>query len=594
MMQSVFQPQTFSVLREGCTGRQLFSDLIAGVITGIVAIPLSIAFGIASGATPESGLYTAIIAGFLISLLSGSRVQIGGPTGAFIVIVYGIISKYGFDGLLVATLMAGGIMILMGVFRFGAIIKYIPYPVTLGFTSGIAVLIAATQVRDLLGLQMKEVPAEFVEKMEAYCHSIHTVDGWAVAISGLTILTILLTPKFSKRIPGSLVAILLCTLIVSLCRLPVETIGTRFETIRMGFPRLQFPVIPWNMIRELLPSAVAVAMLGSIESLLSAVVADGMIGGRHRSNTELVAQGIANIASPLFGGLPATGAIARTATNVKNGGRTPFAGMIHAVVLFVAVLCFGKYVAVIPMSVLAGLLITVSVNMSEYRFFLRMFKAPKSDIFVMLVTFLLTVFLDLTVAIPLGMIMAMFLFMRRMEQMFGTDEVHSLHHLSRIDPTEDPMALHVYDIPDEVQVYEIDGPFFFGAANKFQSMIQNNMPLVLILRMRKVPVMDATGMNAFENLIRRAHGKKSTVLITGMQPRVRRTLEKFGLIQEIGTANLFDTLVEALPYAADIVQEEFHRRRARAAENAERSRSRILKKKPPQTETVSNISGDPT
>ena len=565
-MKSVFQPQFFSLFKEGYTRQQFGSDLIAGTITGIVAIPLSIAFGIASGATPESGLYTAIIAGFLISLLSGSRVQIGGPTGAFIVIVYGIIQKFGFQGLLIATLMAGVILIAMGILRFGAIIKYIPYPVTLGFTSGIAVLIAVTQFRDLFGLQMENVPAEFIEKIEAYWHDMHTVNGWAIGISAITVAVVVLMPKLSKRLPGALVAIVLCTVLVVIFRIPVETIGTRFENINMGFPKLQIPTFQLSMVRELFPSAVAIAMLGAIESLLSAVVADGMIGGRHRSNTELIAQGVANLASPLFGGLPATGAIARTATNVKNGGRTPIAGITHAIVLLVAVLCLGQMVSLIPMAALAGLLIVVSVNMSEYRLFLRMFKAPKSDIAVMVLTFLLTVLLDLTVAIPLGMIMASFLFMRHMEQMFGAAKMQSLHHLSSTDPMENSAALHIYehDIPDEVQIYEINGPFFFGAASRFQTLIQNNMPIVLILRMRNVPVLDATGMNAFEDLVKRAQQKKSTVLIAGIQPQIERKLKKFGLLELVGRANIFNTLVEAIPFAADIVEAELQARRPTA------------------------------
>ena len=562
-MKRVFQPQVFSLFKEGYTRQQFGADLIAGTITGIVAIPLSIAFGIASGATPESGLYTAIIAGFLISLLSGSRVQIGGPTGAFIVIVYGIIQKFGFQGLLIATLMAGIILIAMGILRFGAIIKYIPYPVTLGFTSGIAVLIAVTQFRDLFGLQMESVPAEFIEKIEAYWHNFHTVNAWAIGIAAITVGVVVLMPKFSKRLPGALVALVLCTVLVVISGIPVETIGTRFENIHMGFPKLQIPTFQLSMIRELFPSAVAIAMLGAIESLLSAVVADGMIGGRHRSNTELIAQGVANLASPLFGGLPATGAIARTATNVKNGGRTPIAGMTHAIVLLVAVMCLGQMVSLIPMAALAGLLIVVSVNMSEYRFFLRMFKAPKSDIAVMVSTFLLTVLLDLTVAIPLGMIMASFLFMRHMEQMFGAAKMQSLHHLSSIDPMENSAALHIYehDIPDEVQIYEINGPFFFGAASRFQTLIQNNMPIVLILRMRNVPVLDATGMNAFEDLVKRAQQKKTTVLIAGIQPQIERKLSKFGLLELVGRANIFNTLVEAIPFAADIVEAELQAKR---------------------------------
>ncbi len=567
-----FRPQLFSVLREGYSARQLLGDLVAGIIVGIVALPLAIAFGIASGVTAEQGLYTAIIAGFLISLFSGCRTQIGGPTGAFIVIVYGIVQSQGLQGLMLATVLAGMLLILMGLFGLGSMIKYIPYPVTLGFTAGIAVVIAASQVPQLCGfvLGAEKVPAEFVQKIVFFVRHGDAVNPWSLGLAVATIVIVFATPRLTKRIPGSLIAVVLCTLVVQLFQIPVDTIGRTVagqETpLNPGLPTFANPVSDWSAVipnlSQIFSAAVAIALLGSIESLLSAVVADGMTGTKHRSNTELVAQGIANVVVPFFGGIPATGAIARTATNIRNGGRTPVAGIIHAGVLLLIVLCFGRYAAMIPLATLAGILITVSINMSEYRLFGRMFyRAPKSDTAVMLFTFLLTVFLDLTIAIPTGLVLASFLFMRRMELAFNTDSVDQhLSTLSDDDPHEDPMALRLFDVPDGVHVYEINGPFFFGAAGKFQEATEGEACRVIILRMRNVPILDLTGVNALEELLRRAEKDNTTVLFTGIRPQPHSVMRKYGLLDRISADHIHAAIVEALPHAAEIVQEQIARK----------------------------------
>lgn len=568
-----FQPQLFTVFREGYTPKQFFGDLVAGIIVGIVALPLAMAFGIASGVTAEQGLYTAIIAGFLTSVLSGCRTQIGGPTGAFIVIVYGIIQSQGLQGLLLATILAGVLLVIMGFCGLGTLIKYIPYPVTLGFTAGIAVVIATSQIPQLCGFALGEekVPAEFVEKIIFFVRHIDAVNPWSLVLALSTVGIVYLMPRLTRRIPGSLVAVVLCTLFVQLFQVPVDTIGQTLgkapTPLELGFPKWTNPVTDWNAVMPNLTSifsaAIAIALLGSIESLLSAVVADGMTGTRHRSNTELVAQGITNIVTPFFGGIPATGAIARTATNIRNGGRTPVAGIVHAAVLLGIVLCFGKYAAMIPLATLAGILITVAINMSEYRLFAKMIvRAPKSDTAVMLITFLLTVFLDLTIAIPTGLILASFLFMRRMELAFNTGSVDDrLTSLGEDDPHEDPASLRVFEVPEGVHVYEIKGPFFFGAAGKFQAAIEGEACRVIILRMRNVPVMDATGVNALEELLRRTEKDRTTVLFTGIRPQPHSVMRKYGLLERIKAEHIHETIVEALPHAADIVQEELMKKK---------------------------------
>ncbi|MGL6195197.1 MAG: SulP family inorganic anion transporter, partial [Thermoguttaceae bacterium] len=546
--------------------QKFLNDLVAGIITGIVALPLAIAFGIASGVTPEQGVYTAIIAGFIISLLSGSRVQIGGPTGAFIIIVYGIVQSQGVQGLLVATIMAGAILILMGFAGLGKYIKYIPYPVTLGFTSGIAICIAASQIQPFLGLNLngEPVPPDFLHKITVFSKYITSTNLYAVSLALLSILIIVFTPRFSKKIPGSLVAIVVCTVLTAVFNLPVDTIGQKVGEaavpIQMGIPTFSMPQFDTSHFKELFRAAIAIAMLGAIESLLSAVVADGMIGSRHRSNTELIAQGIANVVTPFFGGIPSTGAIARTATNVKNGGRTPVAGMIHAVVLLGIVLCLGSYAAMIPLCSLAGILLVVSFNMSEARHFIRMFRAPRSDVIVMVITVVLTVFLDLTIAIPVGLVLASFNFMRRMEQNFHAAAVDDkLYTLTEDDPHEDPTALRLFDLPDGVHVFEIHGPFFFGAVSKFQEAIEKDMPHVLILRMRNVPVMDATGLHSLEEIVNKAHKNGATLIISGLQQQPYHVLKKFGLWEKIGAKNFHHTIVNAILHAGEIIEEEYSR-----------------------------------
>lgn len=570
-----FQPQLFSLFKEGYTPKQFLGDLIAGIIVGIVALPLAIAFGMASGVTAEQGLYTAIIAGLIVSIFSGSHVQIGGPTGAFIVIVYGVVQSQGIQGLMLATILAGVILIVMGLCGLGTLIKYIPYPVTLGFTSGIAVIIAASQIPQLLGFSLgnEKIPAEFIEKIFFFWEHYHTTNYWSCVLSLFSVVVILLTPRLTHRVPGSLIAVVLCTLLVYSFRLPVDTIGQTVgkapTPLELGLPSFVVPVMDWRSvmpnISNIFSAAVAIAMLGAIESLLSAVVADGMTGMKHRSNTELVAQGIANVVTPFYGGIPATGAIARTATNIRNGGRTPVAGVIHALTLLAIVLCFGKYAAMIPLAALGGILITVSLNMSEYRLFTKMIlRAPKSDTAVMLITFFLTIFLDLTIAIPVGLILASFLFMRRMEHHFGTGLVDQhLYTLSDDDPHEDPMALRLFDVPEGVHVYEINGPFFFGAAGKFQSATAGEACRVIILRMRNVPMMDATGINALEELLRRAEKDKTTVLFTGVRPQPLNVMRKYGLLERIPPEHIHHTIVEALPYAADIVEEQLQKEKKR-------------------------------
>ncbi len=562
-----FRPQLLTCFRRGYSRRAFLNDLLAGVIVGIVALPLAIAFGVASlGPGPDSvqrGLYTAIIAGFLISFFSGSRVQIGGPTGAFIVIVAGIVREQGIEGLLVATFLAGILLILMGFFGMGTLIKYIPYPVTLGFTSGIAVVIAVSQLQMFFGIDLRgeSLPGETLGKLKILLRHAETINWQAFALAGLSMLIVLVTPWFSKRIPGALLAVIFGTLAVSLFGIPVDTIGKPLGgepvSLQMGFPGISLPNFQGLDGNVVFRAAVTIAMLGAIESLLSAVVADSMIGSKHRSNTELIAQGIANTLTPLFGGIPATGAIARTAVNLRNGGRSPVAGMVHALVLLGIVLGFGKYAAMIPMPVLAGILIVVAINMSQYRVFLRLFRAPKSDVFVMICTFLLTVLLDLTIAIPVGLIIASFLFMHRMEQLFVMGHISNrLHAVGDEDLEEDRTVLQLFEIPDGVRAYNLKGPFFFGTTDKFQRAIDDVNIRVLVLRMRQVPSMDVSGLNALEELLLRAEKGNTTVLISGLRPQPLRVIERFGLMQEIGPENVHQTMVEAIRHAGEIVEEE--------------------------------------
>ncbi|MBO4442398.1 MAG: sulfate permease [Bacteroidaceae bacterium] len=553
-----FQPKLFSSLKNGYDKTKLVQDLLAGVIVGIVALPLAIAFGIASGATPEAGILTAIVAGFIISFLGGSKVQIGGPTGAFIVIVYGIIQEYGMSGLCIATFMAGAFLILMGVLHLGTIIKYIPYPIIVGFTSGIALTIFATQVKDLFGLQIESVPAGFIDKWIAYFQNFDTVNWWSLLVGVGSILIIVFTPKVSRKLPGSLVAIIVMTIVCLILKgvgvEGIETIGDRFS-ISTNLPQAEVPKLDWNSIRGLAQPAMVIAMLGAIESLLSAAVADGVIGDRHDSNQELIAQGVANMVTPLIGGIPATGAIARTMTNINNGGRTPVAGIVHAVVLALIYLFLMPLVKFIPMACLAGILVVVSYNMSEWRSFKAILKNPKSDIIVLLVTFFLTVIFDLTIAIEVGVLIACLLCMKRMAE---TTNVSVLS--DEIDPNADSDVQGNLDhltIPEGVKVYEINGPYFFGIGNKFEEMMgdMGGRAKVRIIRMRKVPFIDSTGVHNLQNMCRMCSQMGVKVVLSGVNPQVMKVIEDAGMDDVVGKENICSHINIALKRAEEILSE---------------------------------------
>ena len=535
---------------------QFYRDVVAGVVVGIVALPLAIAFAIASGVTPDRGLWTAIVAGFLISALGGSRVQIGGPTGAFVVIVYGIVQRFGVEGLTVATIMAGLLLVVFGVFKFGGIIKFIPHPVITGFTSGIAVIIFSGEIKDFLGLRMGPVPADFVEKLAAYADNIGSVSPAAVGVAALALGIIVFWPRVSHRVPGPFVALIVTTVVVRAFHVPVETIGSRFGNVVASLPHLRLPHVSLEQVGTLVGPAFTIAMLGAIESLLSAVVADGMIGGRHRSNMELVAQGVANIVSPLVGGIPATGAIARTATNVKNGGRTPVAGIVHALTLLVITLAAGRWAQLIPMPTLAAILVVVAYHMSEWRAFRAELSSPKSDVAVLLSTFALTVLVDLTVAIEVGMVLAAFLFIRRMAEVTNVSAVTSELEDDPDDFVDvDPNSVRRRHVPEGVEVYEINGPFFFGAAELFKDTLARvaRTPRVLVIRMRHVIALDSTGMHALRDVVHRTRGDGTLVLLSDvhMQPLVALTGSP--LLDEIGRDNLFGNLDDALNRARHIL-----------------------------------------
>lgn len=547
-------PKLVTTLR-GYDRAQLLSDAIAGVIVGVVALPLAIAFAIASGVTPDRGLWTAIVAGFLISALGGSRVQIGGPTGAFVVIVYAIVQKYGIDGLTVATLMAGVILVVMGVAKFGTAIKFIPHPLVIGFTSAIAVIIFSGEVKDFLGLQMGTVPAPFLEKWGAYAGALGTVSLPAVGVSLFALAIILLWPRVSRRIPGPFVALIVTTVAVYLFHLPVETIGTRFGEIAASVPHPHVPHLTLEQVTGLVGPAFTIALLAAVESLLSAVVADGMIGGRHRSNMELVAQGVANIASPLFGGIPATGAIARTATNVKNGGRTPVAGIVHALTLLIITLVAGRLASFIPMAALAAILVVVAYHMSEWRSFVAELRSPKSDVVVLLTTFLLTVLVDLTVAIEVGMVLAAFLFIRRMAEVTNVSLITREVQQGLAGDGDGEELVDRKSVPPGVEVYEINGPFFFGAAQSFKDAVSHvaAKPKVLILRMRNVSAMDSSGMHALSDVIKRARKDGTAVILSGVHMQPLTALTGSAALAEIGSENLAGNLDLALARARTIL-----------------------------------------
>ena len=530
---------------------QFVADLTAGIVVGIVALPLAIAFAIASGVTPERGLYTAVIAGFLISVLGGSRVQIGGPTGAFVVIVYGIVQRHGVEGLLLATFMAGLILIALGAARLGTAIKFIPFPVVTGFTAAIGAIIAVQQLRDAFGLRLDRAPAEVIERIGVYLERADTVNPHAVVLTGVTLLIVLLWPRVSHRIPSPFVALIAGTALAQLLGWPVETIGSRFGEISAGLPRPSLPPVSLAAIRELAGPAFAIAALGAIESLLSAVVADGMIGGRHRSNMELVAQGIANVVSPLFGGMPATGAIARTATNIKSGGRTPVAGIAHALVLLLITLFFGHWAALIPLAVLAAIVLVVAWRLSEWKVFVNELQAPWSDATVMLTTFVLTIVVDLSVAIGVGMVLASFLFMRRMAEVTNVTMVSREFDDGPEGTRDESGAIYRRRVPEGVEVYEINGPFFFGAAEKFKATLDrvSGRPKILIVRMRNVPAIDSTAMHALKDLIRRTRHQGTQVLLSDVHSQPLVALQRADLLEEIGEQNLFGDVDEALEAA---------------------------------------------
>jgi SulP family sulfate permease len=538
------------VLREGYT-RSLFArDLGAGVIVGVLALPLALAFAIASGVKPEQGLFTAIIGGFLISALSGSRVQIGGPTGAFIVIVYSVVQRFGYDGLAVATMLAGALLVVMGFARMGAVIKFIPYPVTVGFTAGIALIILSSQLRDFFGFTMNNVPADFVEKWSAYAAAAPTYNLAAVAVGVATVLILVYWAKVVRKVPSPIVAILLTTAVVQIFNIPVETIGSRFGSVPHKLPAPHIPRVDFATLRLLLSPALSIALLAGIESLLSAVVADGMTGRRHRSNTELVAQGVANIASPIFGGIPATGAIARTATNVNNGGQTPIAGIIHAIVLLLILLFFAKWAALVPMATLAGILVVTAYRMSEWRLMLRVFRSTRSDTIVMLSTFFLTVLVDLTVAIQVGVVLASLLFIKRMSEV---TETRFFDEMMSEEDEED--SIRGRRMPKGVVVFEVNGPFFFAAADKFKTTLNmvRKKPKVIILRMRHVMTLDATGLHALEDVFEKARRDGTVLMLSGVHAQPLVVMKQSGFAEKVGENHMTTSLDEALRQAEAIV-----------------------------------------
>ena len=526
-------PKLFTCIKN-YNKQQFLKDLSSGIIVAIIALPLSIALAIASGVSPEKGLYTAIIGGFIVSFLGGSKVQIGGPTGAFVIIVYGIIEKYGLDGLIISTIMAGLFLTIMGFLKLGSLIRFIPASITSGFTSGIAVVIFSTQIKDFLGLSIKSVPSEFIHKWGAYLKNLNTFNPQSLLISLLTLSCIIFWPKINKKIPSAFLAIILTTVITLTFNLDTPTIGSVFGNLSSSLPSLSIPSVNLSTILSLVFPALTIAILAAVESLLSAVVADNMIDGRHRSNMELVAQGFANIFSGLFGGIPVTGAIARTAANIKNGGRTPVAGMVHSVILLLIMFLFMPYVKLIPMASLAAILVMVSYNMGEWDAFKNLLKAPKSDSLIFIVTFLLTVFFDLVFAIGVGVVLSSLLFMRKMAEFTSVKSI-----IDDIDSVDLLEIKNTLKYPEDVAMYEINGPFFFGATDKFISAIRDisSMPKILIIKMDKVPIMDSTAYHSFEMLLDICNKENTKLLLLNVQPQPLNTLKKYGFVDKIGTKN---------------------------------------------------------
>ena len=551
----MYKPKLISCLKH-YDKKTLSADLMAGIIVGIVALPLAIAFGIASGVSPEKGIITAIVAGLLVSVFGGSKVQIGVPTGAFIIIIYGIIEQYGMSGLTIATFMAGAFLVLFGLLRLGTIIQYIPYPIVVGFTSGIAITIFSTQVKDFFGMQIEKVPSDFVEKWICYANNVSTIDLWSLFIGMLSLVTIIVLPRISKKIPGSLIAIILTTVVALVLRnylgiTSIETIGDRFS-ISSDMPGADVPELSWLTMKGLVQPALTIALLGAIESLLSATVADGVIGDRHNSNNELIGQGIANLVTPIFGGIPATGAIARTMTNINNGGRTPVAGIIHAVVLLLIFLFLMPLAKYIPMACLAGILVMVSYNMCGIPSFLGILRNPKSDITVLLVTFFLTIIFDLTIAIEVGIVIACLLFMRRMAETSDVQQVRDID----VEEESDLQSQHDEHliVPQDIEVYEINGPFFFGAGNKAEELMTRfrEKPSVRIIRMRKVPFIDSTGVHNLSNICIASKQQGIDVVLSGVNPKVHAVLDKAKLYDIIGEDHICPHIDIALKKAKEL------------------------------------------
>lgn len=551
----MYKPKLISLLDDkesGFSKEQFLKDLIAGIIVAIIALPLSIALGISSGVSPEKGLITAIIAGFIISLLGGSRVQIGGPTGAFVVIVFGIIQNHRVDGLIIATFMAGIILVLFGLLRFGSLIKYIPYPITVGFTSGIAITLLSTQVKDFLGLSITKTPSEFIPKWEAYISHMNTTNLYTLAIGLLALTILIFWPKINKKIPGSLIALIVTTLVVFIFNLPVATIGSQFGKISSNIPIPHIPNLNLNTLKALIGPAFTIALLGGIESLLSAVVSDGMIGDKHNSNAELIAQGLANIGSSLFGGIPATGAIARTAANVKNGGRTPISGMVHSITLLLIMLVFMPLAKFIPLTTLSAILIIVSYNMSEWRTFKAILKAPKSDIAILLITFFLTVLFDLVIAIGIGMIVSMCLFMRRVATSIEVNELNEsdCSYKSNIDTDMENLK-----VGENVLVYDIRGHLFFGAVDTFMNTMKeiNDDAKVLVLRMRHTKTLDVTGYKQIKNIALSCKSRNMTLIISELQEQPKKVMRLMGFIDTLGEDHFATNFDEALEKANSLI-----------------------------------------
>ena len=544
------RPKLFDVMK-GYTKAQLLKDIISGIIVAIIALPLSIALAIASGVGPEQGLYTAIIAGFFISFFGGSRVQIGGPTAAFVVIIYGIVAQYGTDGLIVATILAGIILVIMGICHFGSLIKYIPYTITTGFTCGIAVTLFVGQLKDFFGLSIKSVPSEFLDKVIVYAKNIKSVNITASLIGLSAIAIMLIWPKITDKIPGSLVAIIITTAIAYFAKLPINTIGSVYGELNSSFPAFHVPSISMNLIQKMLSPAFTIAVLAAIESLLSAVVSDGMIGDTHKSNAELIGQGLGNIFSGLFGGIPATGAIARTAANVRNGGRTPRAGIAHCITLTIILLVLMPLAALIPMTTLAAVLLVVAANMADWESFFNLCKsAPKSDIIVLVVTFFLTVFFDLVVAIEIGVVLAALLFMKRMAE---TADIKAWKYTDSPDITPGE-AEKLRDIPHSISVFEICGPMFFAAADQILNINSNHHTKVVVIRMRSVPAIDASAMRSLHELVSRAKKKNITLLFSHVNEQPMHVMEKDGFIELLGKEHFHKNIVDALDYAENLVK----------------------------------------